>query len=941
VAQTGTFVNVDAASSLTVGDTDVGFDITAATSEIDSSHSTTVSGAAAASTVKYATDATGITNAFGGTAIKVFYSGTDPIPTSVLTSARTIVVTSPNTDPVAQNAALTVAGTLIVNPGAKITTSSAGAITVSDAATSILTNNGTIVAATAITQTGPTPVSTINGSGTWLATATAGINSLFALFDEVTAATGADGASADITVSGAAITIPKGKTLVVTGGNQIVTSTNLELGAGRYTVSSVGTNDAVAINYDAATFTITGDGATTLTVGSAEKGIIIGKGTGTGVWTAGSAVVTFGSAVDGTATASTATGTFSVNVGAALTIGEGSTWTVTGNGAATIATLTGKLTNNGTIDLQDNAGTINTTGGTVENNGLIKTAVITATPFTSASSITNNGIIETATATNTVILALIAGPTGSGKIVLKGDANGSLLASAAALTQNIEIASTGQLAANDTAKPFTNTAAKTITIKTGGKLLLGATTNDANDTLLTIKNNGTIESLTVSTDVLQALMEIEGDTATTARTVASTGNVVTIANDFTVPQYVTLTTVTGGTFAGGAKTVTVDGTWTSAGGGITLAAATALEVNGTLTTGADFAPAAALGTGATAFTGTGHLDIQAVSNPTAVNLTKFLGIAKVTATTNALLTTALVVPGGSELDLVDSAITLANSDSITVNGTLTLSGTTALTLLGVASTPTSEATITGTYAAGTAAATINIGDGGGAIKATGKNGVDAETGGAAALTISGVTVNIEAADAILATGGNGAAGGQQTSARKGGAGAIIIIESDALVNIPVTPGDYISAIGGNGGIASTTGAYAGGGGGGGAVIISNGKIYQNGARATANTVEAASAATGGSVKVGQGAHAGLAAAAAGGTASGNGSGIPTGGADSSATAAGAGGESGANNSGSATPGTAATGATYAGGGGGGSGTSGGGDTSGAGGGGGAAIKLTA
>jgi hypothetical protein len=904
VAQTGTFVNVDADSSLTVGDTGVGFDISESTGTIDSSHSSTVSGATGASTVKYisANNSSQIANAFSGGAVKVFYSGTNPIDQSVLTSARTIVVTSPVSAPVAQSSALTVAGKLIVNEGAKILTSSSGAITVTNAATSILTNNGTIVAGTAITKE---TAGVINGSGDWTATAEAAINPLFAFLPEVTAAT-----DTGIVLASAGVTIPSGKTLVVTGtGIKTPTGSSfLVFGEGRYTVSSGNADHSAAISGSLQTLTIAGTGTPTLTIGGAN-GIVIGNGT----WTGAAAATTFASFENGTATAvQTGNGTFKVTTGGNLTVGTGSVWTGVGAATGALSTLTGVLTNNGTINMTTGAATIVATGGTIVNNGKIDLAhADAAITVTAPEDIENNGTIETLTATNTVIVGLIAGPTGSGKIVLKGDASLSQLAATAALTQNVEIASGAQLKLKNDETPFSG--GKTINIKSGGTLLLDA--SSATFTGVTIKNNGTISTATTSTNALAALMAFDGDTEGTDRTVASTGNVTTIEAAFTVPEHVTLTTVTGGTFASGSVTVTVDGDWTSAGSGITLAVATALAVNGTLTTGSSFGPTAALSTGQAAFTGTGHLDAKAVTNFTVANLNKLItNIAKVTAVSDGTIT-ALVVPAGKELVLHNSTVVLANSDTVTVHGTLTLSGSTDITLTGVSG-ASNAAIFTGT-AGQNAAAVINI-DGTGGINAIGAAGAAGLTDGSAKITISG----------------------SYAAATPGGAGAIVIFDTDTTVYVPVsTSYGYLKAEGGTGG--SGYDSYSGASGGGGAVIIINGNIYTKGGTTTRDdfTASAATGTIAGSVTIGNaGSDPGVAAAAAGTTAQTSAAGVATNGTNSTATTAGAGGSGGAN-SGSAgdSSSDAADDATYAGGGGGGEGEDSG--TSGNGGGGGAAIVI--
>jgi hypothetical protein len=447
----------------------------------------------------------------------------------------------------------------------------------------------------------------------------------------------ASAAEAAITVSSDPLVIPAGKSLLVVGGYVVKSGgTNLvELSAGTY--KAVGAD--VSISESASTFTVGTGGK--LVIGANETaGITIGGATDAAVtYTATTAAVTFSSqsgANEGGVLVTSATGNLSTPAKGSIVVGTKSRAFASGDTNSSdkfldMGTTPSSITNNGEIDLTGNAGNL-----------------------VAAVTVTNNGLIKSITTTQADQEAFIKLP-GTGTINL-GGIGGGAVSGAVALTQNVVLSSTGKLTGAAETTPFSGTG-KSITL-TGASAELVL---DAASTSVGVPVNSTggkIKTATTSSAVLSTLLTAISANGGTG-TIAATGDVTALSAALTVPQGVTLTTVTGATFATGGFAVKVDGTWTVASAGATLAEATSLEVNGLFTAGTDIA-----GTALSATSGIGTLDVKAATlSPAAIS--PLTGVKTLVVGTVGAASEDLAVAAGTKL-VVNTAYTIKASQKITL-----------------------------------------------------------------------------------------------------------------------------------------------------------------------------------------------------------------------------------------------------------------------------------
>jgi hypothetical protein len=350
--------------------------------------------------------------------------------------------------------------------------------------------------------------------------------------------------------------------------------------------------------------------ANALTVNTEGTGSVTNNGT---IKTAKTAkadlqpILNIGGNIDATATVVIGNDSLEVPAGTALTLSHTTASTIGGSGSLTVKddgalTVSGALTNNGTIAFDANSGLVAT--GTITNNSTIETksGTVLATllnkvtagtievtdgvtlaanaDVTVASGVTlnvaasqsltipsgakltlnsaiggtgtktNNGTINTAT-DNATVLSAILNITGSGKVVLTG--TGVSLTGKLTLGTDLVI-NAGVLTTSGT-EPFDG--GKTVTIGTAGKLDFGTAAITALGA--TITNNGNtadaVKTSTTSGAALKAILDdvtgnitLADDVTVVAGTTLKGGTTLTLASGttLTVPEEVTLTIGNGG-----------------------------------------------------------------------------------------------------------------------------------------------------------------------------------------------------------------------------------------------------------------------------------------------------------------------------------------------------------------------------------------------------------
>jgi hypothetical protein len=353
--------------------------------------------------------------------------------------------------------------------------------------------------------------------------------------------------------------IPAGKTLFVSGATAIGTSTSdtlevigtLEIFKGAELDASGLTSAGLLTG----TGSVRGDGAIGLPYlnGNAPSGLSPITYTSSNVSVTGKYAASYSTggapaALDDTGLAAI----FALDGVNALTVND---YTVTAASIPANKTLT-LIGDDNTIaaglDLTDKGTLVVAEGAELEATGLLK------------GSITNNGTITTTDTTADNVLSYITVPTGPGKVEIGGDVDLSAKTAAAALTQNVEVASSKKLTAPNIATPFSTTAGKTITVAEGGTLDLGATATGVG---VPVNNDGTVTTATTSAAALNTILAIKGD-------IESSGAVIGNAA-ITVPADTALTIASSGSLAV-AKDIT-----------LTVSGDATLAVEGTLNVAAD------------------------------------------------------------------------------------------------------------------------------------------------------------------------------------------------------------------------------------------------------------------------------------------------------------------------------------------------------------------
>lgn len=615
---------------------------------------------------------------------------------------------------------LTVLGTVTINDGTLNvgtgTLDATGLITVGDGATAaaltvtsgeVQAGGGLSVNATDGTYTAGTGTLTFDGAGTWSGSGVASFGTVV-----VTANVSAGSAltAADLTLTGASLTLGAGNhltaagisgtgTLNASGLVNVTTSAGLSVntytggtgtltftGAGAWTSGGTYTNTAVTIN-TAGSVTTTGAktiGALTLTTGTLSTGadlspasVVINAGnldvTGDTLTVTNAVTIN-----DGTLTVATGT----LDAGGLITVGDGATaaaLTVTNGavqagGGLTVNALDGTYTaGTGTLTF-DGAGTW--TGAGSNYGAVVVTANVNAGSQLSTGSLTLTGASLTLGAGNHFTAA---GITGTGTLNASGAVN---VATSGDLSVTTYTQGTGILTFNgagtwSTAGPFTTTS---VVISAGG----GNT--------VVVTGNKSVAMLTLTSGTLNAT----GDTVTVSGATAFNGANVTVGTG-------TLLDLNGAVSSAGGTVTVTDGEIRFGNAAVDLSGVTISDSGGT--TRFDFAGTTTLtlGAGNTFFDvfvfGGTTVNVGGAGGFTAdggltVNLTGTLNMSTVASTIQGALVlngtlnlgaAQMVSVGGNvsgtgSLGLSTSALSVAGA-TVTMNGlTVTASGIQSLTL---------------------------------------------------------------------------------------------------------------------------------------------------------------------------------------------------------------------------------------------------------------------
>jgi hypothetical protein len=476
--------------------------------------------------------------------------------------------------------------------------------------------------------------------------------------------------------------VPAGRTLIVVGDTKDVPVTDgetLEV-AGTLEIKTGATLSASGISGTDGTLTgagsVTGDGAVALPYyvdpeDIPEDGITYTSGNVSARKNVGSyaAANTAPATIDDTGLAAI----FGLDGVDAVTVKD---YTVSAASVPAGKTLTLIGTGNeftSALDLSSKGTLVVVEGAELEAIGLLTVGDGTAA---TTGAVQNNGTITTASSETTPanILSYITKPTGSGTVKITGDVS-TALASAAALTQNVVIASGGTLTSAAVAAPFSTTVGKTITVDEGGKLALDAAATSVG---VPVVNNGSVTTATTSAAALNTLLGVlSGDITASALTDVGTGLTVPAGVNLSASGNVTAGTVltvegkadfsgTGATIAA-LTTLTVTGELTA--DAATFAAVTSLTVNGKLE-----AKAATFAALATTPTGTGIVRAGGAVPKAAVDVFIASSLGEIQLGTTAY-SGALTIPAGKTIIFTASGSdSFAPDNTVTVNGTLVITG---------------------------------------------------------------------------------------------------------------------------------------------------------------------------------------------------------------------------------------------------------------------------
>lgn len=430
------------------------------------------------------------------------------------------------------------AGALDANPGAGVTTTLSGAITLASNST-IKTDTGTLVLSGGITGTntnlilggaGNTTVGSAIATGTGTVTFSGtGTTTLSGAANTYTGATTLN--SGTLTLAKAASTTAIAGNLTINGGTlnetasgQIASTATVTLNAGTLALANSVTNSFTALNTSAgssvtlgtsAVLTVNGSGTSTLTGNISGAGSLVTSGTGsvslggTNTYTGGSTLSSVVSALSGSALG---TGTATLNSGGNLQLQNGIT--VANNFSLN---STGTTANDGAIE---NTSGNNTLSGTLTLAGASRLQSDSGTLTVANTVALGANTLNVGGAGNTSITGIISGTAASS---LTKDGAGTLTLGGTNTFAGTVLVSAGTVVANAAA---VFNSSNQITVNTGSILNL----NDFNQTIGSLTNNGTL-----------ALGAGIGDTLTLSSGSSTLGGAITGAGTIIIGPGATLT----------------------------------------------------------------------------------------------------------------------------------------------------------------------------------------------------------------------------------------------------------------------------------------------------------------------------------------------------------------------------------------------------------------